>query len=244
MKRVEIAVLGGCHIVGHPIGPAYAFPLLLSEMLGGEVVARVPHLQFVRLPEHLADIGALRPSHVVLQFGNFEILASFRYLMHQLRRAFGPPPPAKAKGAPAPAASESAAPPPVEAATVPPPVAWPAFYARVAGLGALLAVLWLYSPRYRRAFRALNGFMRQHPDTAFIVLAPFPCLDPADNALRRFGGRLLRRRLAALPNCHWLDAHQLLGADPKLFADRVHLNQQAHRALAHGLAAVVLSTGA
>ena len=72
MKHIKIMVLGGCHVAGYAASSEYAFPKLLAELLHGEVVAQVPNLSFVQLPEQLAAIGALHPSHVVLQLGNHE----------------------------------------------------------------------------------------------------------------------------------------------------------------------------
>ena len=82
-------VLGGCHVAGYAISSAHAFPKLLAELHQGEVVAQVPNLSFVQLPEHLAAIHALHPSHVVLQLGNYEFSASWRRMGHQLCRAVG-----------------------------------------------------------------------------------------------------------------------------------------------------------
>jgi hypothetical protein len=107
----------------------------------------------------------------------------------------------------------------------------------VAGLGLLLGVLWRCSPVHRRTFRALNAYLRQSPDTQFIFLSPFPHLDPTVNSLRRLGGWLLRRGLTQIPNCHWLDTHQLLPLEPALFADSGHLSERGHHLLAQSLAA-------
>ena len=235
MKYATIVIMGGCHIVGYPIGAAHAFPVLLAELLDGEIVAQVPHLQFVRVPEQLAAVGTLRPSHVVFQLGNYEFSASLRHSMDQFKRAFGAQPTQKESGGSQSLSSSSSA---AGSAMAPGREAWPVhYYIRVAGLSLLTAALWWLSPRHRAAFRALNEFMRQHPDTDFIFLSPFPCLDPAANALRRLGGRLLRGGLASLPNCRWLDSHRLLRPDPSLFIDQIHLNHDGHQVLAHGLAA-------
>ncbi len=236
MKRVEIAALGGCHTLGYPFGLCDSFPALLAELLGGEVVTQVGHLQFVRLSEHFATIGTQRPSHVVLQLGNYEFSASLRGLIYQLKRSLGAKPAIKKMVKPSEGAASSST------ASHPPPSIWPTGF-RIAGLGLLTILIWQCSPRYRRAFRGLNEFMGQHPDTDFIFLSTFPCLDPTTDALRRLGGRLLRWGLAPLPNCHWLDAHRLLRPDPALFADPFHLNQRGQRALAHGLAAIAYSQG-
>ena len=233
-KRVEIVALGGCHILGHPISQDHSFPSLLAEMLGGEVVMRVGHLQFMRLPEHLAAVGALRPSHVVFQLGNYEFSASLRRSMGQFKRAFGAQPNKKSSVSSRSLSSSSSA---AGSAVAPGREAWLVHHARVAGLRLLAAAPWRLSPRHRNAFRTLNEFMRQHPDTDFIFLSPFPCLDPAANALRRLGGRLLRGGLASLPNCHWLDTHRLLRPNSSLFIDQLHLNYDGHQVLAQGLAA-------
>lgn len=226
-------VLGGCHVAGYPIGPAHAFPALLGEVLDATLVAQVPNLQFLHLPQHLPAIAALSPSHVVLQLGNYEFSASLRNLLHQFNQAFGRRPVKKKF-------TKKASRPPAQLADVP-VTTWLVRYVRLAGLGPLTAVLWLLSAQHRRAFHTLNACMRQHPDTAFVFLSPLPCLDPVTNTMRRFGGWLLRRRLAHLSNCQWLDSHQLVQPDRHLFVDLSHLNSEAHRTLAYGLAAALLS---
>lgn len=107
------------------------------------------------------------------------------------------------------------------------------------GLSLLSALLWVFAKQFRRSLRALNTCMAQHPETTFIFLSPFPCRPAADNAMRDFGGWLLRHRLAALPNRYWLDSHQLLHPDRELFSDPWHLNDQAHTALAYSLAGIL-----
>lgn len=121
------------------------------------------------------------------------------------------------------------------------PISRLAHYARVAATSLLTAALWVFSTQYRRSFRALNDCMRQHTNTAFIFLSPFPCLVPADNALRDFGGWLFQGLLADLPNRHWLDSHRVLRPDRQMSVDTSHLNEIAHRVLAHSLAALILS---
>ena len=153
-------------------------------------------------------------------------------MLYQLRRAFGAQPAAKKAAQQPPDSGPNNA--------LPPPSPWPT-YARVAGIGLLTVVLWQCSARHRRAFRALNKFMRQHPDMTFVFLSTLPCLDPTINALRRLGSWLMRRQLADLPNRCWLNAHRLLRPDPDLFADPLHLNYRSHVSLAHGLAAITLS---
>ncbi len=103
-------------------------------------------------------------------------------------------------------------------------------------------MLWLVSGKHRRSFQAINAFMHSHPDTTFIFISPFPCLLAADNSLRALGGWLLRRQLATLPNCYWLDSHQLLHQRRDLFVDQSHLNAYGHQALAYALAAILLSS--
>ena len=243
MKSVELVVLGGCHVAGYPLGPDQAFPGQLSELLGGRLVGQVSYLKFTHLPEHLRLIDQLRPSHVVLQLGNHEFADSFRPLLRQLRevlrprRASGPasqrPKPAK----PAKPAGGVATP----AGDAPRPRPRPRHWLRVAGLSLLTALLWLLSPAHRRSFWALNACVRRHPGTEFVFLSPFPSLNPTQNAVRRFGGWLLHRRLVARPNCRWLDSHRLLRSDKPLFVDASHLNRRAHRVLAYGLATAVLA---
>lgn len=230
MKQVEIVVLGGCHVVGYPIGNNEAFPTLLGDLLQGKIVRQVPYLKFTHLPEQLLLLTELRPSHVVLQLGNYEFTASLRGLLQQYgyRMADSKKPAAQATLAAQQAANESL-------------LARAIRYVRVVLVGLLTVLLWLFSTRHRRSFRALNAYIKAHPEIDFVFLSPFPCLQPADNTIRHLGSWLLHSRLAAQPNQHWVDSHQLLFPNKRLFVDGSHLNQCAHRVLAYGLAAAILS---
>ena len=237
MKAIEIIVMGGCHVLGWPQSKARPFPTLLSELVGATIVGRVPHLRLARLAGALAAVDELRPTHAVFQLGNYEFTGYLKSLVRQYNRLLDTRLVEEKMGR---YAQETHA----EKACTGAPMGsrtGPAHYARVGAAGALITGLWLFSQSYRASFRRLAACARQHPDTSFIFVSPLPCLMPTDNALRRFGGWLLRRRLPTLPNVHWLDAHQLLGANQELFVDASHLNQRAHQALAYGLAATVLS---
>jgi len=237
MKPVELVVLGGCHVAGYPIGASQAFPAQLSELLGGRVVGEVSYLTFTHLPEHLALIDQLRPSHVVLQLGNYEFADSFRPLLRQLGSALLARPLAPARADKAAKAAQAAT-----AAPGAGPSRRPRHWARLAALSLLTTLLWWVSARHRRSFAALNACMRRHPATSFVFLSPFPTLHPIQNSLRHVGGWLLHQRLARRPNCHWVDSHALLHPGKPLFVDGSHLNRHAHRVLAYGLAAAVLGT--
>ena len=211
--------MGGCHVTGFHIDPAQAFPAVLSRQLGSTLVGQLPHIAFAHLPAHLARLASLAPTQVVFQLGNYECTASGRLLLQRLLPA---------------AAAKWVA--PAGAATGGPATGGPAQCLRIAGAGVLNAALWCAAPRFRRSLRALNACMRQHPATAFVFLAPFPCRPAADNAMRRFGGWLLRHRLARLPNVHWVDTHALLPVAAPLFADPWHLNAAGHQLVAGGVA--------
>jgi hypothetical protein len=235
MSGVSISVFGGCHVAGYPYEVQQAFPSLLAGELEGQVVERVANLQFVKLPKHLPLIEAARPSHVLLQLGNYEFCASATSLLTQSYRSIGLQTAGK-KSTKSPARTTST--------TIPasPPDKLPSkkkLYFRVGTLGLLTSVLWLFSPQHRRAFRALNACVRQHPTTSFVFLSPLPHLDPAVNVLRRLGGWLLRRGLARAANFYWLDSHQLIERDPALFYDLGHLNEEGHRQLAAKVAGML-----
>ncbi|AWM34474.1 SGNH/GDSL hydrolase family protein [Hymenobacter nivis] len=234
MKTVEIIVMGGCHVVGWPIGPDRAFPKLLAEKLAGTLVMQIPNLQFVCLPEQLAKLEAAGPSLMVLQLGNYEFSPSLRSILAQFRREFTNRSETKKQrggGQSSPSAHSSLEMIPA------PPRGRLARYTRLVGIGFLTAALWHLSARHRRAFRALNAYVRQHPTTSFVMVSPLPCIDPVATRLRRWGGWLLRQRVAALPNVQWLDSYHLLGNSNDLFVDQLHLNEKGHQLLAHGLAA-------
>ena len=219
--------LGGCHVAGYHVAPAQAFPVILSRQLGSNLVGQVSHVAFAHLPAHLATIAALAPTQVVFQLGNYECSASGRLLLQRLL-----PVVATKRNKPVGAVPASAV------------LAGVGQYLRAAGAGLLNAAFWCGAPRYRRSLRALNAYMRQHPGTTFVFLSPFPCRPAADNAMRRFGGWLLRHRLARLPNCHWVDTHALLPADARLFADPWHLNESGHQLVASGLACCLAAAAA
>lgn len=224
MNNARFIVWGGCHVAGYLLQPTQAF----SALLGGKVVAQVDTLQFVKVPKHLQAVEALRPSHIVLQLGNYEFSASLRLIIKQYRQALG-------MRACATKAGDA------ELATYPTSAARPLLtsprYGRVAGLGLLISGLWISSALHRRAFREVNACVQQHPATQFIFLSPLPHLDPAVNSLRRLGGWLLRHRIKRTTNCHWLDSHQFLPREPTLFVDQGHLNARGHRLLAEGVRA-------
>jgi hypothetical protein len=193
-------------------------------------------VRVVDLPEHLTLVDEKRPTHVVLQLGNHEFSASLHVMLRQLTRALGRVPAAHKPKATFGPAGFSPNPGP---AGQPRPARSRLDGLRVLGLSVLSALLWVFAKQFRRSLRALNACMARHPETTFIFLSPFPCRPAADNAMRDFGGWLLRHRLAALPNRYWLDSHQLLHPDRALFSDPWHLNDQAHTALAYALAGIL-----
>lgn len=238
MINPEIILLGGCHVNGYLVGQENSFSTKLRDLLNGRIVDQVAHVRIIDLPKHLKLIEEKRPTHVVLQLGNHEFSASSQLMLRQLTRAMGrvpsPSKPATTQGG----SSGSAA------AAGPPPTLGRFYRLRVLSLSMLTTILWLFTKQYRHSIKALNACMKRHPDTVFIFLSPFPCRQAADNAVRDFGGWLLRHRLADLPNRYWLDSHQVLHPDRELFTDPWHLNEQAHTALAYSLAGILHSNAA
>jgi hypothetical protein len=199
--------------------------MLLAKLLDGEVIGQTAHARFVDLPQHLEPLLTQQPSHVVMQVGNYEFSASWYRLLRQLKlKQWAKRPPEEQSSA----------------ALDYRRVASLGTYMQVTAMSLLMTALWLFSAPYRRSFRTLKRCMQQHPATTFIFLSPFPDLNPGDDLLRRFGGRLLRHRLSSRPNLYWVDSHQLLRTDAQLYVDASHLNSQGHRALSYGLAAFVL----
>ena len=236
MKRPEIILLGGCHVAGYLVGQENAFSTKLGELLNGRIVGQVARVRIVDLPEHLKLVAAKHPTHVILQLGNHEFSASLHLMLRQLTRALGRVPAAHKQGA-ASSFLDSSLDTHATGQPLPPRSRFDGL--RVLLLSALSMLLCLFANQFRRAMQALNTCMAQHPGTTFIFLSPFPCRPAADNAMRDFGGWLLRHRLAALPNRYWLDSHQLLHPDRELFSDPWHLNDQAHTALAYSLAGIL-----
>jgi hypothetical protein len=228
-------LLGGCHVAGYMVGEENSFSTKLSGLSHGEIVGQVARVRVIDLPEHLKLIEEKKPTHVVLQLGNHEFSASLHLMLRQLTRALGRAPATRKTSTKDELASTS-----LSLLPTGQPAAPSNFYQfRVIGLSMLIALLWVFAKQYRRSIRALNTCMKQHPNTTFIFLSPFPCKPAVDNAVRDFGGWLLRHRVASLPNRYWLDSHQVLHPDRELFTDPWHLNAQAHTALAYALAGVL-----
>lgn len=223
-------------MAGYLVGQENAFSTKLSELLDGRILAQVARVRIVDLPEHLKLVAEKQPTHVVLQLGNHEFSASLHLMLRQLTRALGRVPAARSPGA-ASSFSDRSFDTHAQGQPRPPRSRFDGL--RVLVLSALSMLLWLFAKQFRRSMRALNACMAQHPGTTFIFLSPFPCRPAADNAMRDFGGWLLRHRIAALPNRYWLDSHQLLHPDRELFSDPWHLNDQAHTALAYSLAGIL-----
>lgn len=230
-----MSVLGGCHVGGYPYGAKQAFATLLAIQNKGQIVERVANLQFVKMPQYLPSIERARPSHVLFQLGNYEFCASTTTLLKQVNNVLG-----------LKSASKKSTENIIDATSRTKSASWLSkllaiakLAVRVTVLGLLTSVLWLCSAQHRRAFRALNVCVQQHPHTRFLFLSPLPHLDPAVNILRRLGGWLLRLRIAPATNFHWIDSHQLIERDPSLFYDLGHLNKEGHYCLAAKLAEIL-----
>jgi hypothetical protein len=230
-----MSVLGGCHVGGYPYEAKQAFSSLLAVQSDSQVVERIANLQFVKMPSHLKNIEILHPSHVLLQLGNYEFCTSANNLLKQACGGVG----LKSTGKKPTKSVASSTPTSKPASCRGKLLTTAKLYVRVVALGLPISVLWLCSPPHRRAFRTLNACVRQHPNTRFLFLSPFPHLDPAVNTLRRLGGWLLRRGIASATNFHWLDSHQLIERDPALFYDLGHLNEEGHCCLAAKLARIL-----
>jgi hypothetical protein len=257
LKTNRVVVWGGCHVVGYPLGPAHSFTTKLCELGETDVVGQVANLSFLRMPNQLATLRELQPTHIVLQLGNYEFSASFSHVWRLFIKAFnqksdkGKPASSDSnsnrsvdKSADATAANQESGngkPTSIgnssdravdKSIDAPPARTKLEYYSRVGGLSLLTVLTWLLSSRYRRAFQHLNECVMQYPGTAFFVLSPLPCLDPAANTVRRLGGWLLRNGLHNQPNLHWLNTHEVIATDPRFFADLSHLNDAGHYALA------------
>jgi hypothetical protein len=233
--KMRISVLGGCHVNGYPYESNQSFPSLLAMQSESQVVERIANVQFVKMPQHLQNIERIRPSHVIMQLGNYEFCASAVSLLKQACSVLGLKLTAK-KGTENTARATSTA---KFASSQSKLLTSAKLYMRVVALGIPMSVLWLCSPPHRRAFRMLNMCVRQHQSTRFVFLSPFPHLDPAVNTMRRLGGWLLRLGIASAPNFHWLDSHQFIERDSTLFYDLGHLNEEGHCYLATKLAEIL-----
>ena len=86
---VRILYAGGCHIVGYPVGPEHAFPLVVARQLEASGIASESHLlPYVALHQFKKAIeacGRFRPDILVLQLGNYELGSELgQYLLSRL----------------------------------------------------------------------------------------------------------------------------------------------------------------
>lgn len=90
MKPLRITYIGGCHLIGYPVGNDLGFPRLLASRLASlGVVVEPAILQPVPvrvLAQMIAFVEASQPEVVILQLGNFETSLTVGSL---LRRAVG-----------------------------------------------------------------------------------------------------------------------------------------------------------
>jgi hypothetical protein len=236
---VKIAYVGGCHLVGYPIGANLAFPRLVSVALGasGHIVD-FEVLQPVTA-KHGSRIGGFvaehRPDVVVLQLGNFETNLTTRSLV---RRALGLRGEMKAKGSydPDPTLDDGFAPQPdasLDSSDCP-----------SAGNGVKLLAktalhrLWLshfVAGQMDRAARAA----RDASSAPVFALDPLPCADPTVELHRR----AVRDALPERPQGYRREDFRPLiskGLGIATFADSVHLAAPGHRLVAECLVEVLL----
>jgi hypothetical protein len=81
----RVIVIGGCHVIGFPVGERYSFVsgLLGQSSFSKKHLVTLPYVSVSRLSDTLESVGALRPQDlIILQLGNFETLAPMMFGKH------------------------------------------------------------------------------------------------------------------------------------------------------------------
>ena len=73
-NSLEILVVGGCHVLGYPLGPSQGFPDQLASLLSESTsFASIGHLKLSHGRKVLDTVNRLRPEVLILQVGHFEL---------------------------------------------------------------------------------------------------------------------------------------------------------------------------
>lgn len=231
MSNPRILFVGGCHVIGYPVGREYAFPLVAAhelESAGANCeIQCVPHVP-LHHPERLEDAyRKFQPNIVVLQVGNYEL---GNELLPFLLRRVGVRRRRKKQ---------------VSSAWVVKTVNVGRFNLRARVKQAIDKVLRHPLLEIREFEAKLNRFMIATADCepkCVVVMSSTPCSDPTAMYYRFVGARALEKaacehnwiyldilRLKPEPEEHWLGREMF-------FADAIHLGIAGQAAVGRLLA--------
>lgn len=244
----RIVIAGGCHVNGWPIGKASGFVEVMLHDFHCENSSTLAPINLRNCTSLLQLLRQQPADIVVLQFGNYETLASIkkhlRAILHLSRQKHG--------------SSESTGwqlPPDALFSSTP---LW-----RLRGLCKMAYGRTL--GHIRPALFDANSFgcqceqllsdlehLQENAPRLVIFLSPIPCADPLISCYRRQAARIIRRLCdAASPRLPfhvcYVDSAQALGITPqttqalraRIFADDLHLNGRGHLLLGIALATIL-----
>jgi lysophospholipase L1-like esterase len=244
----HIAVAGGCHVYGWPIGDTSSFiqvmlaaapPATLSTIAPVNLrncSPLIPHLR-----QHPADV-------VILQLGNYETLASIKKHLRAVLRLRRP----------AQSQQESDVGVPLEPDTV--FESTPAWRRRVLSKQLYAGSIGRMNPslfdgeafrlRYEKLLTDLQS--ETNAPRLIVALSPIPCADHLIRHYRSQAAEILRQICNKVPSqssirVHYLDSAHALGIGHRsthalsasIFANDLHLNRRGHLLLGNALASVL-----
>lgn len=235
-NSLGILVVGGCHVLGYPIGASLGFPdqlaALLTDTAGDPIsLASIGHLKLSHGPKVFETVRRLRPEILILQVGHFELTnGGSSYSTKKLALS----------------GSRSASKNPHKLAknrfqTATGRLIW---HVRCAVKDLANRFLSRWKVDLQQLETEFNCFLYEIAQCScrVILLSPLPCADPIFDGLRRQAGSCFKSVASRYPEVEYLDVLK----DPFLtrsgfepFLDGTHLSADGHFRLAQLLASQI-----
>lgn len=219
MSETMIAI-GGCHVAGFKVGEENSFVNVIAKSTGFILTHRAPQYQIKKTSGIREKINTCHPDVVLLQLGNHEFSASLEQILKkkdtdtttQNEYTFPGKKEFSKKSLPLPEVSDRKA----------------GFFLR----NLLTPFIWGYlAYKNFKHLKNIRHIIKENPGTQFIILSPIPCLNTADNYVRRKAARWFKWMFAGLPNVKFIDLFRYIAVDKRYFEDPAHLNATGHRIL-------------
>lgn len=171
-------------------------------------------------------IGEYDPDMVLLQLGNYEYHASLKRILKKRKKGSG-------LGS---SSSEASATPNTIPLTAPRKL-------HPLHRFIILPVIWIVLKRRTVLhLKLIKEYIKFYPDKKFVVLSPLVCLKETDNYIRQKGGQLMFRLFGGMANVTFINTHEILPADKRIFSDPFHLNAVGHKLLGEKVARRMLES--
>ncbi|MBL7721850.1 MAG: SGNH/GDSL hydrolase family protein [Chitinophagaceae bacterium] len=219
MSDTMIAI-GGCHVAGYKVGEENSFVNVIAKATGFILSHRAPQYQIKKTTGIREKINSCHPDVVLLQLGNHEFSASLEQIL-------------KKKDTDTTTQNEYTLPDKKEFSKK--PLLLPVVSERKAVFflrNIMTPFIWGYlAYKNFKHLKNIRHIIKENPGTRFVILSPIPCLNTADNYIRRKAARWFKWTFAGLPNVKFIDLFRYIAVDKRYFEDPAHLNATGHRIL-------------